>query len=115
MHKSRNLSDRMMLRTYFGLYRAGLVERAEYMGVQARYRPSVQPREPAEPFRGSKAARAQRWWPALVAPLRFSDQPRTFYTSNEYGMESTALDHGATRVRLPRDAHHHFVEPRGKY
>lgn len=54
MHKSRNLSDRMMLRTFFNLYREGWVSRTEYMGMQPHYRPRVQPREPAEPLRAHK-------------------------------------------------------------
>lgn len=54
MHKSRNLSDRMMLRTFFNLYHQGWVSRAEYMGMQPHYRPRAQPREPAEPFRPRK-------------------------------------------------------------
>ncbi|WP_431266117.1 hypothetical protein ACQ859_12955 [Roseateles chitinivorans] len=54
MHKSLNISELMMRGTFFDLYKSGAVTKAEYMGVQAHYRPHLQPREPAEPFRPRK-------------------------------------------------------------
>jgi len=55
MHKSLRPFDRMILMTYFDLKRAGLVDRATYMAVQARHRPRLQPRLPAEASRPRKA------------------------------------------------------------
>jgi hypothetical protein len=50
MHKSLNISDLMMRGTFFDLYKIGAVTKAQYMGVQARYRPRLQPRETSAPF-----------------------------------------------------------------
>jgi len=45
----------MVLQTYLDFYRARMVDRAEYMAVQARHRPRLQPRLPAEASRPRKA------------------------------------------------------------
>jgi hypothetical protein len=44
----------MLLQTFRDFYRSDQIDKAEYMAVQARHRPTLQPRRPSEPHRPRK-------------------------------------------------------------